>query len=520
MDITIFIQDSLKIVWVILGLSALILILGWILSRWIAKAVISLLNRVPIVRFVVNRLKLPDIESINHRLEQITRALIILLTLWGVWKTLNSHPEISGFIADTWQAIVTFVQLPVVTFIFDLALIGLETFILFKAFGWVKAGFNIIAHRIAAEQNKRLKGFKIQRVHIFTASQLTKFLLGISKYTRYGVNIVLILIYLTGIFSVFPQTRGAVTNILTDVFQAVGKSWQGIVDYLPSLLNLAVIIVITYYGLKVIRFIFGEIEKGTISFIGFHPEWAITTYQLTRFLVIALALVIAFPYLPGSSSPAFQGVSVFIGILFSLGSTSIVANIVSGVVLTYARAFSVGDRVKIADTVGDVIEKGLLVTRVRTIKNVDITIPNGMVMGSHIINYSAVSQEQGLILNTTITLGYDISWRLIHETLIKAAQATTGILAEPRPFVLQTSLDDYYVSYELNAYSDQPNKMAVIYSELHQNIQDFCNEAGIEILSPRYDALRDGNQSTIPSEHLPKDYQAPPFVVRAKDDKK
>ncbi|HKI52961.1 MAG TPA: mechanosensitive ion channel family protein, partial [Anaerolineales bacterium] len=245
----------------------------------------------------------------------------------------------------------------------------------------------------------------------------------------------------------------------------------------------------------------------------------IPTYQLLRFVVIALGLVVAFPYLPGSGSPAFQGVSVFVGVLFSLGSTSVVANIVSGVVLTYTRAFRVGDRVKIADTVGDIIEKGLLVTRVRTIKNVEITIPNGMVMGSHIINYSMVSQERGLILNTTITLGYDIPWRLIHEVLKKAAQATDGILPEPHPFVLQTSLDDFYVSYELNAYTNQPNKMALIYSELHQNIQDSCNEAGIEILSPHYDALRDGNTSTIPSDYLPKDYQAPPFNIKTDKDK-
>jgi small-conductance mechanosensitive channel len=235
--------------------------------------------------------------------------------------------------------------------------------------------------------------------------------------------------------------------------------------------------------------------------------------------VIALALVLAFPYLPGSASPAFQGVSIFIGLLLSLGSTSVVANIVSGLVLTYTHAFRVGDRVRIADTVGDVIEKGLLVTRMRTIKNVEITVPNGMVMGSHIINYSAVAQEHGLILNTTITLGYDIPWRLIHETLIKAAQATNGILPEPRPFVLQTSLDDFYVSYELNAYTDQPNKMIVVYSELHQNIQDFCNEAGIEILSPHYGALRDGNPSTIPSDYLPKGYQAPPFQIKMNRDK-
>jgi small-conductance mechanosensitive channel len=309
-----------------------------------------------------------------------------------------------------------------------------------------------------------------------------------------------------------------VNNVLNSIFQSFSKSWQGFIAYLPSLLNLVVIIVITYYSLKLIRFLFGEIQKGTITLSGFYPEWAMPTYELVRFMVIALALVLAFPYLPGSSSPAFQGISVFIGLLFSLGSTSVVSNIVSGVVLTYTRAFSLGDRVKIADTVGDVIEKGLLVTRVRTIKNVVITIPNGMVLGSHIINYSAVSREHGLILNTTVTLGYDISWRLIHETLIKAAQATPGILAEPRPFVFQTSLDDFYVSYELNAYTDQPNQMAVTYSELHQNIQDFCNKAGIEILSPHYGALRDGNQSTIPADQLPKDYQAPPYTVRVSKD--
>lgn len=520
MDIPTFLQNSLKVVWVILGLSALILILGWILSRWIAKLVVGLINRTLIVNFVVNRLKLPDAELVNHRIRQVTRILVVLLSAWVGWQILNSHPDISEFIISAGQAIRSFVQLPAVIFTFNLALIGLETFVLFKVIGWIKAGFQVIANRIKAEQDKRLKGFKIQRVQVFTASQLTRFLLAVSQYARYVVNILLILIYLTGVFSVFPQTRGVVTNTLTSIFQTIEKGWQGFVGYLPSLLSLVVIIVITYYGLKLIRFLFNEVEKGTITLSGFHSEWAIPTYQLVRFLVIALALVLAFPYLPGSSSPAFQGVSVFIGLLFSLGATSVVANIVSGVVLTYTRAFHVGDRVKIADTIGDVIEKGLLITRIRTIKNVEISIPNGMVMGSHIINYSVVSQEHGLILNTTITLGYDIPWRLIHETLIKAAQATNGILAEPRPFVLQTSLDDFYVSYEINAYTEQPNKMAVIYSDLHQNIQDFCNEAGIEILSPHYGALRDGNPSTIPSDYLPKDYQAPPFQIKMNRDKK
>jgi small-conductance mechanosensitive channel len=186
-----------------------------------------------------------------------------------------------------------------------------------------------------------------------------------------------------------------VVGILQGVLRVLGEGWQNFVSYLPNLVNLAVIAAVTYYSLRVLRFIFNEVGKATISFTGFHPEWAIPTFQLVRVGAIALALVIAFPYLPGSSSPAFQGVSIFIGALLSLGSTSIVANIVSGVVLTYTRAFRVGDRVKIADTVGDVTEKALLVTRVRTIKNVEVTIPNSLVLQSHIITTAVWPVRRG-----------------------------------------------------------------------------------------------------------------------------
>jgi small-conductance mechanosensitive channel len=519
-EISTFIQDSLKIIWVIMGVSVLILALGWIISKIFARIFVNLLNRSSLIDTIVTQLKLSNAEGFNNSLRSISRVLFFLPALWGAWRTLISQPAINEFISSVWQKLLVLVELPAVIFLFDLVLIGVETYLLFKAIGWVRNGFILIENRIEAEQGKRVKGFKIQQVQVFTASQLTSFLQGVTKYTRYGVNFLLMLIYLTGIFSVFPKTRGVVSNILTSIFKAVEKNWQEFISYLPNLLNLIVIIAITYYGLKLIRFLFNEIEKGTITLSGFHAEWAMPTFQLVKFLVIALALVVAFPFLPGSSSPAFQGISVFIGLLFSLGSTSVVANVVSGVVLTYTRAFRVGDRVKIADTVGDVIEKGLLVTRVRTIKNVEITIPNGMVLGSHIINYSSLSQEQGLILTTTITLGYDVPWRLIYETLKKAALATEGILTDPPPFVLQTSLDDFYVSYELNAYTLKPNRMALIYSELHQNIQDACNEAGIEILSPHYGALRDGNPSTIPVDQLPKNYQAPPFQVKINRDRK
>ena len=228
-------------------------------------------------------------------------------------------------------------------------------------------------------------------------------------------------------------------------------------------------------------------------------------------------IVVIFPYLPGSDSPVFQGVSVFLGFLFTFGSAGSLSNIIAGLVLTYMRLFKMGDRVKIGSISGDVIEKNMLVTRVRTTKNEIISIPNATVMNSHTINYSSDAPEKGLIMHSTITIGYDIPWRKMEEVLIKAALKTPLLLEDPAPFVLQTSLDDFYVSYQINAYTREPNKQATIYSNLHANIQDFCNEAGIEIMSPHYRAARDGNQSTIPADQLPKDYKAPSFMFKREE---
>ena len=213
--------------------------------------------------------------------------------------------------------------------------------------------------------------------------------------------------------------------------------------------------------------------------------------------------MIAFPYIPGSSSPAFKGISIFLGVLFSLGSSGAVGNIVAGVILTYTRAFQAGDRVQIGEAVGDVVGKNLLATRVRTIKNEDITIPNALVLGSHIKNYSCHAREPGLILHTSVTIGYDAPWRTVHQLLIDAARNTRLVLAEPAPFVLQTALDDFYVSYQLNAYTGEAAQMAATYSELHQNIQDRFNVAGLEICSPHFSAMRDANHIAIPVQRQP-----------------
>ncbi len=211
-------------------------------------------------------------------------------------------------------------------------------------------------------------------------------------------------------------------------------------------------------------------------------------------MIIVFTLIVVYPYLPGSESEAFKGISKFLGVLFSLGSTSIIANMVAGVILTYMYAFKTGDRIKIGETSGEVIEKTLLVTRLKTIKNVVVTIPNSSVLSSHIINYSLLASDTGLILHTSVTIGYDVPWRDVHNALLEAAaRCGENIRKEPAPFVLQTALNDYYVAYELNVYTERADRMAAIYSDLHCNIQDVFNEKGIEILSPAYSAIRDGN---------------------------
>lgn len=359
----------------------------------------------------------------------------------------------------------------------------------------------------------RIPAIRIQRLELLSSSRLTDTLIGLTRIIRVALVVLLLYLYVPLVLRFFPWTEHLSDRILGYVLSPLGQVWNAFIDYVPSLFFIAVIVVLTWYLLKFIHLMFNAVRTGAITLPGFYREWAEPTYKIVRFLVLAFALVVLFPYLPGAGSDAFRGVSIFLGVLFSLGSSSAIANVVAGVVLTYTRAFVIGDRVKIAETVGDVTEKSLLATRVRTPKNVEITVPNAMVLSSHIINYSAEGRRGNLILHTGVTIGYDVPWRRVHELLLAAAKGTPGIQDEPAPFVLQTSLDDFYVRYELNAYTDEPGAMAKTYSDLHQNIQDRFNEAGVEIMSPHYGALRDGNRVAIPDDYLPKAYQAPGFRV-------
>ncbi len=349
------------------------------------------------------------------------------------------------------------------------------------------------------------KGIHIQSVEIIRAEKISEVLKGGLKGVRLILTLIFIYIYLQTVFGFFPRTRQVADRILDYVLSPLATLAKGFLDQIPNLLFIVVLALLTKYVLKLLKTVFEGVEKERVRFPGFYPEWARSTYRLVSFLVIAFAVVIAFPYIPGSESLAFKGVSVFIGLLLSLGSQSAISNIIAGFALTYRRAFRVGDRVKIGDHFGDVLEVRLQVTILRTPKNEEIIVPNSEILNSHVINYSAEARERGLILHTSVTIGYDTPWRQVRAMLLMAARKTPGLLDEPAPFVLEKSLDDFYVTYELNVYTDKPDKMASFYAGLHQNILDVFNEYGVQIMSPNYESDR-SEPAIVPKER----WYAPP----------
>lgn len=321
----------------------------------------------------------------------------------------------------------------------------------------------------------------------------------ISNIVRMAVIGMSLFIFAPFMFSFFPWAQNLVNLFYGYIERPIKYIFWGFVDFIPSLFFILIIAFFARYIVRVISEIANDIDRERFVVPNFHKDWAKPTGKIFGIMIYALALILIFPYLPGSGSSAFQGVSIFIGAIISFGSTSAIANIIAGIVITYMRPFQIGDRVMIDNIVGDVIEKTILVTRIRTTKKEDVTIPNAKILVGTIINYSN-EENKAIILHTTITLGYDLPWETANELLLKAASQTPHLEKEPLPFVLQTSLDDYYVSYELNAYTLYPRKMPLIYSEMHKNILIVFNEAGVEILSPSYIAARDGSLTTVPSK--------------------
>ncbi|MBP7118297.1 MAG: mechanosensitive ion channel [Candidatus Cloacimonetes bacterium] len=349
---------------------------------------------------------------------------------------------------------------------------------------------------IVAQRNP--DGFTFKGIRFLSTEQFTKVADTLIGFIRFALIVLLSYFTLYFLLLVIPPTRHIALQLQAYIMNPLMDVGNAILDYLPNLFFIAVVLIVTKYILQFLRYLFDEIENGHIHFQGFYPDWADSTYQIVKFLILFFVVVIIFPYLPGSGSPAFQGISIFVGVLFSLGSSSAIANIIAGIILTYMRAYRVGDYVHIGDKQGILMETTLLVVRIKTLKNEEVSIPNAIVLGGNITNFSSYAREGNLLLHTKITIGYDVPWQTVSELLVSAALRSHGINKNKPPFVNVSSLMDHYVEYELNTYSDSPNSMPSTYSELHRHILDTFAEAGIEIMSPMYNAVRDGNQSTIP----------------------
>jgi len=365
---------------------------------------------------------------------------------------------------------------------------------------------------------RQLDGIKIQKSQLLGGERIAALIGTLIRAARVILIVALTWVFLGTEFNYFPWTREHGKRLLGYITTPVGFVICGFLNYLPNLFYIIVIGAVIYYVLKFLRVLAREIERGNIRIPGFYPEWVFPTYKIVRFLLIALTAVLIYPYLPGENSPAFKGIGLFIGVLFSLGSTSAVANVIAGIIIIYARGFRAGDWVKIGDNTGEITALTMLATHLQTIRNEEVIIPNSVVLSNYVTNYSMQARIKGLILHTSVTIGYEEPWRDVHELLIQAALKTKDILREPAPFVLQNALQDSYVQYEINAYTDQPKRMVYIYSDLHGNIQDCFFAAGVEIMSPIYSALRDGNRTQMPKQFLPADYSPRGFRIEKDDD--
>ena len=382
----------------------------------------------------------------------------------------------------------------------EIGLIALTLIVVILLIRLINRAFRGIRKRVMKESDVIIRRLRLQELRVISAESQVKFIQWMVNAVRVLVIIVVLYLALPIIFSIIPGMENVAQKLIGYILSPLRQGVHALVDYIPEMITIVIIVFFTRLLLRALRTISMDIAREKLHINGFYPDWAMPTYSLVRVLVMVFAFVLMFPLLPGSGSKVFQGVSVFLGLLISLGSQSAISNMIAGLVITYMRAFAVGDRVKIGDTVGDVLERSMLVTRVRTIKNEVVTIPNSEIMTNHTVNYTSDQKKGGLILYSSITIGYDVPWRKVHDMLIRAALNTDGLKSEPQPFVLQTSLDDFYISYQINAYTDRETQAARIYSELHANIQDVFAKEDVEIMSPHYRVNRgtDMDDSTIP----------------------
>jgi small-conductance mechanosensitive channel len=349
---------------------------------------------------------------------------------------------------------------------------------------WIRRRLDAL---LDSRYRQRIDAMAAKSSEVVSVTRVWHFLDASLRFVRSATIFVLALMYLRYVFALFPQTRPAAQRVTGYIVGPLTTMWGSFVAWIPDLIFLVILVFVVRIILRLMRRFFEAVEQGRIHLANFDPDWAAPTYKLLRPMVIAFALIVGYPYIPGSGSEAFKGVSLFLGIVFSLGSSSFIANMIAGYSMTYRRAFKLGDVVKIGDVMGVVTTVRLQVTHIRTIKNEEIVVPNSQILNASVTNYTSLAQSNGLILHTTVGIGYETPWRQVEAMLLDAARRTPGLMAAPPPYVLHLQLGDFCVTYELNVYCSDPTKMRTIYTDLHRHILDVFNEYGVQIMTPAYE---------------------------------
>jgi len=305
--------------------------------------------------------------------------------------------------------------------------------------------------------------------------------------TQIGV-LVVITVWVIFVLNRFPETQRWGIAARSSLFGILHDFQRSVLRSIPGILAIALIILLTRFVTRIINDLFAGVERVTLRLPGIHPETAGATRRLVTVLIWLFAVVVAYPFVPGSDSAAFQGISVFLGLIVTLGSSGIVGHMMSGLVVVYSRALQRGDLVRVGDIEGIVTEVGTLSIKVSNAIKEEFTIPNTVIVGTVVKNYSRLSRNSGIPMTTSVTIGYGAPWRVVHEMLIAAAKRTPGVLETPAPIVFQSNLSEFYVQYQVVVRIEKPETRIATLNSLHQNIQDIFNERGVQIMVPAFES--------------------------------
>lgn len=364
--------------------------------------------------------------------------------------------------------------------------------------GRLGAILNAIVTRIETRVRARGRGLGYRSVEILSVEAILQLARSAVGAVRVAASLAAIYLWVLAVAWALDKGGRVFPLVVSPFVSAVVAVGTALIGFIPNLIFLLVIFGVARFATRTVNLFADAVAEGRLKLAALDADLATPTRRLVVLGIWVIALMMAVPYLPGSDSRAFQGVALVFGVLVSLGSSSVVSNLLSGLVLTYTRAYRVGDRVRIGDVVGDVVGLGTFTTRIRTIKDEEVSIPNAVVQNGNVHNYSRYASERGVQIHTQVTLGYDTPWRVIHRLLVRAAKNTPGVKPDPEPYVLQRALEDFYVRYEINAWCDRPNELHLVEAALCQQIQDEFFREGVEIMSPHYEAKREGKNPAIP----------------------